>query len=434
MADRDPADPVRRTLLAAGGGLAGGLGLAVLPASAAPRAAPAAPIDEGRADGAKVTFDPIHDPATERPEGQPPNPDAPDKRIGFAVLGLGRLALQNIIPALAQGRRARLTALVSGDADKLKTVAAQHGVAPEHCYSYADFDRIKSDAQVQVVYVVTPNALHREWTLRAAKAGKHVMCEKPMATSVADARDMVQACRDAKRLLMVAYRCQYQPHAREAIRLARGGSLGDVTLMDMVNNQNQGDPGQWRQKKALAGGGALPDIGLYCLNGFRAVLGEEPVEVTASIGSPRDDPRFAEVEANVAFTLRFPSGALATGLSSYASHEHRRLTVLGPKGAAVIENAFAYEGQQLFVSRKEGEAEARTQVSLAHHDQFSLEIDHFAECVRANRTPRTPGEEGLQDQRIMEAIYESARTRRPVPLAAAGGRDAFRGAEPSPPG
>ena len=385
-----------------------------------------------------MTFDPIHDPATERPEGQPPNPDAPGRRVGFAVLGLGRLALQNIIPALAQCRHARLTALVSGDADKLKTVAAQHGIAAEHCYTYADFDRIKADAQVQVVYVVTPNALHREWTLRAAKAGKHVMCEKPMAVTVAEARDMVQACKDAQRLLMIAYRCQYEVYNRELIQRVRSGELGPVQMLDAINTQNQGDPSQWRQRKALAGGGALPDIGLYCLNGFRAVLGEEPTEVTASIASPLDDPRFAEVEANVAFTLRFPSGALATGVSSYASHEHRRMTVLGPKGSAVIENAFAYEGQQLFVSKAGGGAgggaEGRTQVALAHHDQFALEIDHFAECVRANRTPRTPGEEGLQDQRIMEAIYESARTRRPVALASAGGRDAFRGAEPSAPG
>lgn len=433
MSDPGPADPLRRILLAAGGGLAGGLGFAAVSASAAPRTGPAAPIDEGRIAASQVTFDPIHDPQTERPEGQPPNPDAPDKRVGVAVLGLGRLALQNIIPALAQCRHARLTALVSGDADKLKTVAAQHGVAAEHCYSYADFDRIKSDAQVEIVYVVTPNALHREWTLRAAKAGKHVLCEKPMATTVADARDMVQACRDAKRLLMVAYRCQYEVYNRELIQRVRAGELGPVQVLDAINTQNQGDPAQWRQKKALAGGGALPDIGLYCLNGFRAVLGEEPVEVTASIGSPPNDPRFSEVEANVAFTLRFPSGALATGLSSYGSHEHRRMTVLGPKGAAVIENAFAYEGQQLFVSRREGEAEARTQVALAHHDQFALEIDHFAECVRGGRTPRTPGEEGLQDQRVMEAIYESARTRRPVALASAAGRDAFRGAEPAAP-
>ena len=434
MTERDPADPVRRTLLAVGGGLAGGLSLAALPASAAPRPAAAAAIDEGSADGAKVTFDPIHDPQTERPEGQPPNPDAPDKRVGFAVLGLGRLALENVIPALAQCRHARLTALVSGDPAKLKTVAAQHGIAAEHCYGYADFDRIKSDAAVQAVYVVTPNALHREWTVRAAKAGKHVLCEKPMATTVADAEAMVVACRDAQRLLMIAYRCQYEVYNRELIARVRSGSLGAVRMIDAVNTQNQGDPAQWRQKKALAGGGALPDIGLYCLNSIRAVLGEEPSEVTAHLSSPAGDPRFTEVEADVAFTLRFASGALATGLASYASHEHRRLTVLGPQGTAVIDNAFAYEGQQLFVSRREGDGEARTQVSLAHHDQFALEIDHFAECVRANRTPRTPGEEGLQDQRIMAAIYESARTRRPVPMEASTGRDPFRGAEPSPPG
>ena len=434
MSDTDSADPVRRTLLAAGGGLAGGLTLAALPASAAPRATPPAPIDEGTVDVNRVVFDPIHDPQTERPEGQPPNPDAVTGRVGVAVLGLGRLALQQIIPALAQCKHAHLTALVSGDPGKLASIAAQYGIAKEHCYSYDTFDKIKSDATVQIVYVVTPNALHREWTVRAAKAGKHVLCEKPMSTTVADAQAMVQACRDAQKLLMIAYRCQYEIYNRELIARVRSGALGAVRMIDAVNTQNQGDPSQWRQKKALAGGGSLPDIGLYCLNSIRATLGEEPDEVTAHISSPAGDPRFAEVEADVAFTLRFPSGVLATGLASYASHEHRRLTVLGPKGVLVLENAFAYEGQQLFHGRKEGDAEARTQVSLAHHDQFALEIDHFAECVRANRTPRTPGEEGLQDQRIMAAIYESARTRRPVALVASSGRDPFRGAEPSPPG
>ena len=201
-----------------------------------------------------------------------------------------------------------------------------------------------------------------------------------------------------------------------------------------MNTQNQGDPAQWRHRRALAGGGALPDIGLYCLNSARAVLGEEPVEVSAHVSSPVGDPRFAEVEANVAFTLRFPSGALASCTTSYASHEHRRLSVLGPKAAAVIENAFAYEGQQLSISRKEGHGDGRTQVSLAQHDQFALEIDHFAQCVRSGARPRTPGEEGLQDQRLMEAIYESARAGRPVRLSSLPGLDAFRGPEPAPPG
>ena len=166
-----------------------------------------------------------------------------------------------------------------------------------------------------------PNALHHRDVLAAAAAGKHVLCEKPMATSAREARDMVAACARAGVKLMVAYRMQYQPHAREAIRLARSGALGTVTLMDMVNNQNQGDPGQWRQKKALAGGGSLPDVGLYCLNTSRAILGEEPVAVTASIWTPAGDPRFAEVEDNVAFTLHFPSGAMSNCLTSYSTHE-----------------------------------------------------------------------------------------------------------------
>ena len=427
---RDDADPVRRTLLAAGG-----LGLASLPATAAAAAPPPpAPVDKGAAQGGGIEFPPIHDPKTERAEGQPPNSDGPDRRVGFAIVGLGRLALQNIIPAIGQSKHARVTALVSGDPEKMRVVAAQLGIGPEHCYGYDAIERLRDDATVQAVYVVTPNALHRDHVVRAARAGKHVLCEKPMATSPAEAREMVAACRDAGRLLMIAYRCQYEVYNREVIRRVRAGELGQVRAIVAVNTQAQGDPSQWRQRKALAGGGALPDIGLYCLNSSRAVLGEEPVEVTAQISTAEGDPRFREVESDVAFTLRFPSGALAHCYTSYAAHERRDLQVLGTKATADLANAFAYEGQRLTLNRLEGDAVANAEISKAHHDQFALEIDHFAECVRSGAKPRTPGEEGVQDQVIMAAIYESARTRRPVALPRVEGRDAFRGPEPAPPG
>ncbi len=239
---------------------------------------------------------------------------------------------------------------------------------------------------------------------------------------------MVAACARAHVQLMIAYRMQYQPHAREAIRLARSGALGDVTLMDMVNNQNQGDPNQWRQKKALAGGGSLPDVGLYCLNTSRAILGEEPVAVTAAIWSPPGDPRFAEVEDNVAFTLHFPSGAMANCLTSYSTHELRRLKLLGSTGWLEMENAFGYEGQRLRVARLVDGRDEVAERTIPAKDQFALELDHFAQRIRANRPPRTPGEEGLQDHVVMEAIYAAAKSGRRVDLPRVADRDAFRGA------
>ena len=428
MTERNGPTIGRRTILASAGmGIAGA---ALADASAGMAAPPPRPIDEGAATGGKITF-PAITTASDRPSPPPPAPDAPGRRVGFAIMGLGRLSLEQLLPAFSECRHARPVALVSGEPNKLRTVAAQYGIAASSCYDYAGFDRIRADAGVEAVYVVTPNALHREHVIRAAAAGKHVLCEKPMATSPDEARAMIAACKSAGRLLMVAYRCQYETTNSELARRARTGALGTVQLIDAVNVQNQGDPEQWRQRIALAGGGSLPDIGLYCLNTARALLGEEPVEVSATIFSPSGDPRFREVEANVAFVLRFASGVTATCTTSYAAHERRDFAVYGSEAAARIDNAFAYRGQTLRIARREGDAESVAEIVLPARNQFALEIDHFAQCVRTGTRPRTPGEEGLQDQLIMAAIYESARTRRPVALAPHPGRDVFRGPLPA---
>ena len=402
-----------------------GLGMAAS-ASASPSRPPA--VDTGVVTNGKVQFPPSSDPTDSQPQ-QPPNPDPRDTRVGFAVVGLGKLALEQILPAFAQSKHARLAALVSGTPDKLRAIAAQYGVAADSCYGYDDFARIAGNSGVDAVYVVTPNALHHRDVTAAARAGKHVLCEKPMATSARECHEMIAATRAANVRLMIAYRMQYQPHAREAIRLARNGKLGDVVLMDMINNQNQGDPGQWRQKRSLAGGGSLPDVGLYCLNTARAILGEEPSEVSATIWSPPGDPRFAEIENNVSFTLRFPSGVVANCLTSYGTHRLQRLKLMGTSAWLEMENAFAYEGQRLRVAQLVDGKEENAERTIPAHNQFALELDHFAQCIRSNQTPRTPGEEGLQDQLIIEAIYASARERKPVRLEDVAKRDAFRGPE-----
>lgn len=262
-----------------------------------------------------------------------------------------------------------------------------------------------------------PNALHAEYTIRAAQAGKHVLCEKPMTTNVADAQRMIDACAKANVKLMIAYRCQYEVYNRAVIDAVQAKKPGPVGMIDTCNYQNQADIGQWRLKKSLAGGGSLPDVGLYCLNSARAVLGEEPEEVWATTWSPPGDPRFQEVEANVSFTLRFPSGAIANCSSSYALHESRQLWVHGPEFDLHLANAFGYTGQELTVSRQEGEVTHSDRHILAAKNQFSLELDHMATCIKENLRPHTPGEEGLQDHRVMEAIYESARTGQPVQLS-----------------
>jgi predicted dehydrogenase len=367
---------------------------------------------------------------TEQQEGPPPEPLPPDERVGVAFVGLGNLTVAQLLPAVARTKRCRVAALVSGSPEKAQRLARAYGVAPKSVYSYADFDRIRDDAGVDVVYVVLPNSMHEEFTVRAAQAGKHVLCEKPMATSPAECERMIAACERAGRKLMVAYRIQYEPNNRRIRTMLREAAYGRAKLIEAVNTQNQGDPTQWRLERALAGGGSLPDLGLYCLNTIRALTGYEPVEVSASIFSTPGDPRFREVEENVAFRLRFADGLLANCMTGYGVHESRRYRVYAETGWYGLDPAFSYTGLRMETSHAEGDVERLETPKIEEKNQFALEMDHFARCVKENRKPHTPGEEGLQDHRIMAAIYESAREGRPVKLQAPAGRDAFRGPEP----
>lgn len=423
MLPKDAID--RRTLLVQGGrSLAGAMLVNAAVQAQQARDTPVPPVDRGMVEGKKVEFPAIHA-ETDLPGGGPPNADPVDTRVGFAIVGLGRLSLEEILPAFSACKHARPTALVSGDPAKAKLVAAQYAI--QHTYTYAEMDQMQHNPDVQAVYIVTPNALHRKQTEAAARIGKHVLCEKPMTVSAEDAQAMIDACERAKVQLMVAYRIQYEHNNRYLAELVRGGKLGTVRSIHAVNTQNQRAPDQWRQIKQLSGGGSLPDIGLYCLNTVRALLGEEPVEVSAVIQSPKNDPRFREVEDLIDFTLRFPSGAVAACTSCYSAHKHADLQVMGAEGAAHMANAFNYSGQKLTVSRRDGIAEAETEYTLNPSKQFALEIDHFAECVRTGRKPRTGGPEGLQDQKLMTAIYQAAQTGRPVQLQPVAGLDSTRG-------
>jgi predicted dehydrogenase len=215
----------------------------------------------------------------ERENGDMPAPLPWDKRIGFAIVGLGRLALDQILPAFAQSKLCKPVALVSGQPAKASKVAAQYNVDAKAIYDYQSFDKLRDDPAVDIVYIVLPNGMHAEYTVRAAHAGKHVLCEKPMANSVAECQQMIDACKAASKQLMIAYRLQYEPYNREIIRLARAGEIGKLKAFSATNGQNQGDPNQWRLKRALSGGGALPDVGIYCLNAARShghVRAKEP--------------------------------------------------------------------------------------------------------------------------------------------------------------
>ncbi|WP_435016273.1 Gfo/Idh/MocA family protein [Tundrisphaera sp. TA3] len=410
MNDAPKADGTRREFLAAGAALA-------LAGQSPDR--PPAPVEL-----------PTMKAKTEPSSGPPPAPVSPDKRLGFAIVGLGELALGEVLPAFGQCKYARPTALVSGDRSKAEKVADQYGIGRDHLYDYQSFDRLADDPSVDVVYIILPNSMHLEYTVRSAKAGKHVLCEKPMANTVGECEAMIAACDQAKKLLMIAYRCQYDPFNREAIRLARSGEFGPIRLIEASNGQNQGPVDQWRHKKALAGGGSLPDVGIYCLNAARYLTGEEPVQVTAQIVSDPSDPRFKEVEDRVSFQLKFPSGVLATCQTFYSAHESRRCRILAERGWIDLDPAFAYHGLKLKTSSVRDKVEQTTEIKLPEKNQFALEMDHMARRVAQGITPHTPGQEGLQDMRIIEAIYRAAGHGHPVNLPPVPGKDTTRGPAP----
>jgi predicted dehydrogenase len=335
------------------------------------------------------------------------------KRIGYAVVGLGRLAQGQVLPAFAKSRSSRVTALVSGDPAKAERLAGQYGVNPKNIYNYQTYDRLASNPDVQAIYIALPNGMHAEYTIRGARAGKHILVEKPMANSPEECREMIEACRAAGRKLMVAYRCRFEPYNMTAIRMVREGTIGKLKVFASDHGFNIGDPTQWRLNRKLAGGGSLMDIGIYALQAARYITGEEPVEISAQMYSTPGDPRFREVEETILFLLRFPGGVLADCSSSYGYAGQNRYRAIGDKGWLELEPATSYTGLRLRV-RKGNVTEEH---NLPQVDHFAAEMDHFAEAILNNTEIRTPGEDGLQDLKLMMAIYEAARTGRTVRVA-----------------
>ncbi|RYG44145.1 Gfo/Idh/MocA family oxidoreductase, partial [bacterium] len=373
---------------------------------------------------------PPFDAPTEQKQGLAPAPWPPEGRVGYALVGLGRLTIEQLMPAFAQCERAKPTALVTGDRAKGLELARQYGISERSVLTYAEYDRLRDLNDVQAVYVVLPNGMHEEYATRAVGLGKHVLCEKPMANDSAQAQRMVEAAKRANRKLMIAYRIQYEPLNALAKEWTRTQKWGKPKLLDLVNVQNQGEPDQWRHKKALAGGGSLPDIGLYCLNTARYLLGEEPIEVLATIYSTPGDPRFREVEENCLWQMRFPSGTQANCLTGYGTHNSKRYRVYAERAWYGLDPAFSYNGLQMEGSYAEDDTEYGLRPKKGQKNQFALEMDHFARCIMEGKRPYTPGEEGVQDHRIMEAIYESARTGKVVKLPEVKALDAFRGEPP----
>lgn len=377
-----------------------------------------------------VKLPPIDHPS-EKQRPDPPAPMNPEKRVGYALVGLGHLTLDELMPAFGACKYSKPVALVSGDAAKAAKVAQQYGINPKSIYNYQNFDTIKNNPEIDVVYIVLPNGMHEEFTIRAAQAGKHVLCEKPMANTSAQAQRMIDACKKADRKLMVAYRIQYEPMNRQIMKWTREKKWGKVKVIEMYNGQNENDPAHWRMKKALAGGGSLPDIGIYCLNTARFLTGEEPEWVSANIYSDPTDPRFKEVEDTVLFQMGFPSGTVVNAGTSYSVHNSKRYRCLAGNGGWFgMDPAFTYRDLKMEVSEVRDNQEWKENPGIPEKNQFALEMDHMSLCVLNNQQPYTPGEEGLQDHKIMEAIYRSAQEKKVITLDKITKLDAFRGTPP----
>jgi predicted dehydrogenase len=326
------------------------------------------------------------------------------RKIGYCVIGLGRIA-SHFMPAVRSTTTSQITGLVSGHRDKAERIAAEYGVPASSIYSYENFDEITRNPAIDAVYVALPNSMHAEYTIRAAKAGKHVLCEKPMSTNVADAEAMISACKSAKVKLMIAYRCHYEPTNLKAIQLIRQGAIGQVQAIESTFGFNIGR-GEWRLNKKLAGGGPLFDVGIYSLNACRYLTGEEPVHISANASVIEHDGRFDEVEENVSWTMKFPSGIVASCNTTYGANMEGFYRVHGSKGWLEVDSAFVYEGLRL---RAEYEGTKLDEPNPARDpSHFQAEAEHFSHCIQNGLEPKSPGEEGLRDMRYISQIYQSA--------------------------
>jgi predicted dehydrogenase len=332
---------------------------------------------------------------------------AAPKPIGFAAVGLGTIS-GIFSEGLRTAKDAKLKAVVTGHPkEKGEVYATRYGLAPGSIYTYDTYAKLRDNRDVDAVYIGLPNSMHCDYTVRAAEAGKHVLCEKPMAISSAECRRMIDACRSHNVHLMIAYRLWYDPTLARAKKIIESGELGEIESFQGAFLGNF-PGGQWRLDKAMAGGGSLFDLGVYPLNAIRYLAGEDPVSYTAIVSTREKGPRFATMEQSVEWTMKFASGIIASCRSSYGASGENRVEINGERGSLVISPAYSYDGLKLT---------GRTTDNLIDDSatgkqpfQFTLEADHLASCIRNNKTPKTPGELGLKDLTSIEAIYKAAGT------------------------
>ncbi len=329
--------------------------------------------------------------------------------LKVAIMGLGSYG-NRVAEAMQACTIAKVTGVISGTPSKIKDWQAKYNIPDKNCYNYENFDAIKNNPDIDAVYIITPNALHKDQAIRVAKAGKHVICEKPMSINAKDGQEMVDACKKANVKLLVGYRMHFEAKTLEILRMRNEGAFGKVLFFQGLCGFKIGDPKQWRLNKELAGGGAMMDIGIYAINGSRYMIGEEPIWVTAQ-ETKTDPEKFKEgVDETIMFQFGFPGGAVASCLSTYTMNSLDRFFLDGEKGFAEMQPSTGY-----------GPIVARTnkgELTNPHITHQTTQMDEMAAIILQGKKPIVPvdGEEGLKDLKIIDAIFLAVKTGKKVDL------------------
>ncbi len=318
--------------------------------------------------------------------------------LRVAIMGLGSYGTR-VAEAMQTSKSAKLVGVISGTPSKIKDWQTKYNIPEKNCYNYQNFDNIKNNPDIDAVYIITPNSLHHSQTIRVAKAGKHVICEKPMALNAKEGQEMVDVCKQAKVSLLIGYRMHFEPKTLEIIRQRNTGEFGKVLFFQGLCGFRIGDPGQWRLTKKLAGGGALMDIGIYAVNGSRYMIGEEPVWVTAQETKTNPEKFKEGVDETILFQLGFPGGAVASCLSTYSMSNLDRFFLNGEKGFAEMQPSTGY-----------GPIKGRThlgELTQPHETHQTVQMDEMAAIILQGKKPIVPvdGAEGVKDMKIIDAIY-----------------------------
>jgi predicted dehydrogenase len=330
-------------------------------------------------------------------KGSEKSPKGP--KVRYAVVGAGWITQAAVLPSFQHAKSSsELVAIVSGDGEKRRALGKRYGVKT---YSYEQYDECLKSGDVDAVYIALPNHLHYEYTVRAAQHRVHVLCEKPMAVSSEQCRDMIQACRVNRVKLMVAYRLHFHEAHVKAIELIRSGTIGEPRYFVSAFSAPIVE-GNIRLRRET-GGGPLLDLGIYCINAASYLFGETPLEVVA-MGDKGEDPRFSEVDETVSAILRFPKGKTAAFTCSFGGANESSCEIIGTKGSLCLNPAFDFETELTHYLTIDDKTQTK---KFPKSDQFAPELDYFSTCVLNGKDPEPSGVEGLNDILIMEAIQAS---------------------------